>query len=190
MSAIAPFLVLGLLLGVLLAIWARRRPDHPGLETKDVSDPDSALESLRFELLPPATVDSLFSRDDWDFVHRAAPSRIQRLFLRERTALVLLWLAETRRQMTGLMKLHRRAARSLKDIKPETEARLALRYAAFLIGCDLLRLAVFLWGPFRVRTAMVHSISSARDLCAAFDRFFAAHKHYQTRLRVVSRSRF
>ncbi len=190
MSAIAPFLVLGLLLGVLLAIWARRRLELPGLETKDVSDPDGALEFLRFELLPPATVDTLFSRDDWDFVHRGAPGRIERLFLHERTALVLLWLAETRRQMSGLMKLHRRAARSLKDIRPETEARLALRYAAFLIGCELLRLAVLLGGPFRVRTAVAHSASSARDLCAAFGRFFETHPHHAASVKVLSQTRF
>lgn len=190
MSAIAPFLVLGLLLGVLLAIWARRRPELSSLETKNVSDPDSALEFLRFELLPPATADSLFSRGDWDFVQKATSRRIQRLFLRERTALVLLWLGEIRRQMSGLMKLHRRAARSLKDIRPGTEAGLALRYAAFLLGYELLRLAVFLWGPFRVRTAMVHSISSARDLCAAFERFFAAHQHHAAGLKVLSQSRF
>ncbi len=190
MSAIAPFLVLGLLLGVLLAIWARRRPELPGLETKSVSDPDSALESLRFELLPPATVDILFSRGDWDFVHKTTSRGIQRFFLRERTALVLLWLGEIRRQMTGLMKLHRGVARSLKDIRPDTEARLALRYAAFLLGYSLLRLAVLLWGPFRVRTAVAHSASSARDLCTAFERFFAAHQHHAAGLKVLSRSRF
>ena len=190
MSAIAPFLILGLLLGVLLAIWARRRPEFSGLETKDVSDPDSALELLRFELLPPATVNSLFSRGDWDFVHKATSRRIQRLFFRERTALVLLWLGEIRRQMSGLMKLHRRAARSLKDIRPGTEAGLALRYAAFLLGYNLLRLAVLLWGPFRVRSVVVHSASSARNLCSTFERFFAAHQHDPASLKVLSQSRF
>ena len=184
MSAIAPFLLLGLLLAVLLAIWARRQPGLSTFETKDVSDPDSALEFLRFELLP-ASVSSVFSRGDWDFVHKTASSAIQRLFLRERTALALFWLGETRRQMRGLMKLHRRAAGALKDLRPDMEARLALRYVAFVVGCDVLRLAVLLWGPFRVRSAVVHSASSARDLCAAFERLFAAHPDRSSRLKAM-----
>jgi hypothetical protein len=188
MSTIAPFLFLGLLLGVLLAMWARRRPEFSSFETKDVSDPDRALEFLQFELLPPATVDSLFCRSDWSFVHKAASRRIQRLFLRERTTLALFWLGETRRQMSGLMRLHRRVARSLKDIRPETEAKLAIHYAGFLIGCDLLRLAVLVWGPFRVRGAVVHSASSARDLCVAFERFFTAYQDQPASLKTMGQS--
>ncbi len=190
MSTVVPFLLLGLLLGVLLAVWARGQSEPSAFETEDVSGPEHALESLRLELLPPVTVNSLLSRSDWDFVRGATPNRIQRVFLRERTRLVLFWLGETRRQMIGLMRLHRGLARSLKDISPVTEAGLALRYAAFLMGCNLVRLAVLLWDPFRVRGVLVRCASGGRNLCTVFERFFAAHEHGPARLKVVSPSRF
>jgi hypothetical protein len=190
MSVVAPFVVLGLLLGVLLALWARRRPEPSGLETQDVSGPESALELLRFELLPPATVDILFSRDDWNFVRKTAPRQVERMFLRERTALALLWLEETHRQMSALMKMHRRAAGALGDVRPETETALALRYAGFLVSYELLRWAVLLCGPFRVRSVVVHSASSARGLCSAFDKLFAAQQHGPAGLKVPSQFGF
>ncbi len=190
MSAIAPFIFLGLLLAALLIIWANRSGRLPSLEASEVSDPGSALELLRFDLLPPATVGQLFSPDDWGFVHKATSRRIERLFVRERTALALFWLEETRRQMSGLMKLHRRAARSSGSIKPGAETRLAIRFAAFLIGCDFLYLAIVLWGPFRVRAAIARAASWARDLCANFERLFEPYQHRPANQRVLSQSRF
>jgi hypothetical protein len=190
MSVIAPFVVLGLFLGILLVLWARPRPEPFGLEKRGVSDPESALDLLRFELLPVATVDILFSRADWDFVRRTASRQVEHMFLRERTALALLWLEETRKQMGGLMKMHRHAARSLKDVRPEIETALALRYFVFLMNHELLRWAVLLCGPFRVRSVVVHSASSARGLCSAFEKLFAAQQHAPARLQVPSQFGF
>ncbi len=169
MSQSLPFLIIGLLLLILLVVWARRgaRPAPSGGE---LAGAQTALTILQSELLPQALVERIFALQDWDFVRSQAPADVQGVFLRERKAIALSWLRQTRRQVKKLMEFHLLAARRSVNLSPAMEVKVATDCLLFLLECGILIFLIRLRGPFYVRRMVGQTASVAERLCVISQR--------------------
>jgi hypothetical protein len=87
------------------------------------------------------------SESDLRFVLQQAPElRVQ--FVRERKALMLLWLQALGGAVASAVQTHRAAASMAASIRPGVELRLAVDYAGFLILWRTALLLVWITNPF------------------------------------------
>ncbi len=157
------FVVVGTLLLVVLFFSLRRSLPTPA-KIKDSSAAHEALNTLQSELLPDWFVDRLFSKDDWQFAQGQDCPEIAPLFNRERKAVALSWLKQTREHVAELMDFHLRLARERPDLKPSVELKLSLEYAQFQILCGLLAGLIRALGPVRGRSVAGYAVSAAANL--------------------------
>jgi len=92
----------------------------------------------------------VFSHQDWEFVRELNSVNLKKLFLRERKAVALTWLAETSAALKVVMHEHALAARHSTNLNPLTELRLLARYISLLLLCGLLAIAIRVVGPARL----------------------------------------
>ncbi|HEV3254078.1 MAG TPA: hypothetical protein VG033_06705 [Candidatus Acidoferrales bacterium] len=170
----ALFIGLGILLLCLLFLATRSRWGAPA---QPLSQVEQALRALEWELLPPRSVERVFSSEDHDFILRKTSPQIQRLFEEERRKVALLWLHHTRSQVARLMDFHLEAARQNVELKETSEITLALDYARFLFVYYSLSAAFRLRGPFRVRRLADYAVTAATRMCLASEGILAAIDH-------------
>ena len=106
----------------------------------------AAAEHLRFERIS----EGIFSQADLQFILKDAPE-LRGEFVRERRALALQWIAQTRNSLRAIMWVHRISARENSDVSPELELKLALNYGSFLAIAALAETYIWLRGPFASR---------------------------------------
>jgi len=116
---------------------------------------------LLWDLPSRALTERIFAPEDREFVARQAPKRARQQFLRERKALALWWLRETRLVLRYLMALHRKAVRGSEDLSLAVETRLAVHYFFFVVVYDLLYALIWLRGPFANRAMVGYAANRA-----------------------------
>ncbi len=162
------FLGVAVALLVLLLLWVRQ----PGTRTagQSLAAVREALAALNMGLPPRGLVERIFAQEDLDYVRRNTPGDVLPLFLDERRRLAVLWLRSTKLRVQEVMVLYRRAVRANNSLRAVVEVRPAVNYALFLLSFELMRGAVWMFGPFAVRGAVSHieglaehvSVSTAR----------------------------
>lgn len=165
------FIGLGILLLCLLFLATRGRWGAPA---QPLSQVEHALRALEWDLLPPRSVERVFSPQDHDFILRKTSPQIHRLFEEERRNVALLWLRHTRKQVARLMDFHLEAARQNVELKETSEVRLALDYALFLLVYYSLCAIFRLRGPFQVRRLADYAVTAATRMCIASEGILAA----------------
>ncbi len=143
-----PYLFLGLFLLAALAWWVWNAIVHRG--TAEVLTPRQYHLGARSGSQRDLG-DRIFGPQDWGFVLRETPSKIQRMFQRERTVLALAWLRRTRMRTSEVMHSHVAVARQSEDLQIVMEIKVALSYLLFLILCNFLIGWIWLRGPVRTR---------------------------------------
>ena len=172
MSQLLPYLFLGLLLLAVLVWWVWGAIIHRG--AAEVLAPRQQRSSVRSVGLQGDLAERIFGPQDWDFVLRETPSKIQRIFQRERTVLALAWLRRTRVRTSQAVYAHVAVARHSEDLQIVMEIKLALSYFLFLILCNSLIGWVWLRGPVRTRKIVGRTLQWAAQLRGAFEQLMAS----------------
>ncbi len=157
------FLAVGLGSLGALALWARRAA-APELPAEAAEKAQEVFESVQLDLPSRALAERIFDLQDCHFAKRNLARLDQRQFMRERQAIALAWLSQTRRALQAIMSFHRRAVRGSAQLEPAVEARLALSYLSFVVVYDLLFGLIWLRGPFGARTAISFAANTAEQL--------------------------
>ena len=115
--------------------------------------PDDELSnaSQAFEERSEELMDRIFGSDDWDFVLRRAPKRVQRLFLNERKELAFCWLSHIRTRAKAAMRIHVAHAGKSDKLQPLSELRLTIDYLMILARCEFVAAILWLRGPMAMR---------------------------------------
>ena len=133
---------------VLILVWIRA--DAKSRHLPSVPDewlPDQAGAA---EVCPPEFVSQIFSCQDLEFVLGLESPDLKGRFLRERSAVALLWVQQTTAAICRIMSRHLEASRLSEDIEFAVEARIFLQYAQLRLICGVLFLLIGLAGPHRL----------------------------------------
>lgn len=174
MNGLVLFLGVAFALLVLLLLWLRQ--SSTGTTGQDFAAVREGLAALNMEGPPRDLVERIFAQEDLDYVHRRTPADVLPLFLSERRKLALSWLRSTRLRVQEVMVVYRRAVRGSRSLRGLVELRPAVNYGLLLLCFELMRAAIWMFGPFHVRGAVSYiqalaehvSVSTAR-LALAFN---------------------
>lgn len=167
MSALLPYLVVGVVLLALIAFLVRRSM-QPVLHTAEFSGMQEAVAALRANLLPPELVDRIFSREDLEFVGSHCGRGVVEMLEQERMAIAISWLLATRRQVTKLMTFHLTQARLHSKIRFRMEMGLAVEYLSLYAAFELFMFLVWLRGPFHARKMVGPIVGMAAQICTVY----------------------
>jgi len=155
------FLSIGVLLFASLFFLARRNPRPEG-SSGALIEARQALVALQAGLLPIELVQRIFAEQDWEYVRSESPAAVRELFMEERKKVALLWVDQVRAQIRSLSRFHRGSARSYARLNPRLEMELALGFAGLTFACRVLRVIVYVGGPYaapRMVGAMANAAS-------------------------------
>ena len=172
MSHLLPYLGAGLLLFAVMALWARLSSVHRR-DRVELLMPRQRRSGVGSSVPDGDLSERIFDPEDWDFVSREAPPEIQRMFLRERTVLVISWLRRAKSRISQAMGAHVTAAGQNEDLQLGTETKLALTYLLFLILCQFMIGLIWLRGPVGNRKIVGQMLHWAAQLLEAFERLMA-----------------
>jgi hypothetical protein len=172
MSLLLPYLGVGLLLLVVLAIWTRKS-SITRKDSTELSLPRKRRPGVGNDASDKDLGERIFDPRDWDFVSQETPLEIQQMFQRERAVLAISWLRDTRRRTSQVMRAHLTTSRLSENLRPATEIRLAVSYILFLILCDSLIGLIWLRGPVRTRKIVGQTLPWVERLCTAFEQLMA-----------------
>jgi len=130
---------------VLILVWIRA--DSASRHLPSVLDEWLPDQGEAAEICPPEFVSQIFSSQDLAFISRLESADLKRHFLRERSAVALLWVQQTTAAIRRIMRRHLEASRLSEDIEFATEARIFLQYAQLRLICGVLFLLIGLAGP-------------------------------------------
>jgi hypothetical protein len=116
------------------------------LEARNAS-PDTKTSRTLPSPFPAEMLQHVFSSSDWHFVRSVESLYVRKLFLRERKAVALKWVAETAAALNIVMREHALAARQSTNLNPVTELTLFARYLSLLLLCGLMSIAIRIAGP-------------------------------------------
>lgn len=142
-ALIGAFVLLGLIL-----VWIRA--DLTSQHLPSVLDGWLPDQGDAVEVCPPEFVSQIFSSQDLAFISRLESPDLKRHFLRERSAVALLWVQQTTAAIRRIMRRHLEASRLSEDIEFAMEARIFLQYAQLRLICGVLFLLIGLAGPQRL----------------------------------------
>ena len=163
---VLPLLILAAVGLVVLLYWIRRN-GHDDVNTDDFLQVQEAVNSLVGELSLAAR---LFEPDDMQFVSRQPSQEARRLLLEDRKVLALSWLRQLRRHLRRLKELHLRLASYTNNPSPRVDLGFLTDYVIFAAACDILIVFVWIRGPFEARVIARHTLSSAKEIYALFNR--------------------
>ena len=95
-----------------------------------------------------AIMERILAPEDARYIASLGLPRVHRLFLRERRRLAVRWLRAIRAEATRLFRLHTRAVRQARDVRPMTEVRVACAFALFMLNYAVIAGLVRWYGPF------------------------------------------
>jgi len=142
---------------VLILIWIRADSTSRRLpSTLDGWLPD---QGDAVEVCPPEFVSQIFSGQDLAFISRLESPDLKRHFLRERSAVALLWVQQTTAAIHRIMRRHLEASRLSEDIEFAMEARIFLQYAQLRLICGVLFPLIGLAGPQKLHGIALYADS-------------------------------
>lgn len=134
-------LLLLLLLGVAVKGW---------LASRDSADLPCSEDELGQEHCPSEFVGRIFSPADWRYVRGMKSPEIEKLFRKERRTVALVWVRQTSFGIRRIMRQHAAIARQSSNLRPATELKIFLQFAALLATCGAIRVGIDLAGPMRI----------------------------------------
>jgi hypothetical protein len=166
-----PWLIAILLLGLIVLLRAKGISAARSLSTRpDLVLPDDGVD---FPPCPPEFVLRIFSREDLNFVSATNSPQLEKLFRRERKAVALLWVQQTRAMIQAIMREHALLSRSASDLRFSAEFRLVLQYAQLMLICGILFLVMQLAGPLWLRGLAVYADTLSRHIAETGQAFKA-----------------
>ncbi len=179
-------LTVAFLLLTALGVFALRRPATTWDIHTSSEFPGDPWLSGEMEVCPPELVARVFSREDWQLISQTHSPYLERLFLRERKRVALLWVRQTSRGIQQVMRNHTEAAKQAADIRFRTELSLFLMYIALLLMCGTLSLLITTVGPPRLEriASSVHGLS--RQISYAHEAFVKSNARIATETSVAS----
>ena len=169
MTPIFPYIALGLALFVLLWDFLRKRRTPKGHSFVISDEPLSDLT------LPSEFTSRIFGATDAEFVAKQGTRQLRRLFTKQRKDIALAWLRCARADAAALMRVHRAAVRTSKQLEPLVELRLAWAYGAYLTYCSFLATLVRLRGPVNLQRLANYADSRSEYLHELVGRFLTVH---------------
>jgi len=130
---------------VLILVWIRA--DSASRHLPSVLDGWPPDQGDAIEECPPEFVSQIFSGQDLAFISRLGSPDLKRHFLRQRSAVALLWVQQSSAAIRRIMRRHLEASRLSEDIEFTTETRIFLQYAQLRLICGVLFLLIGLVGP-------------------------------------------
>jgi len=168
------FVLIGVALLASLLLIGRRGSVRAGGDSGALLEARRALDSLQAGLLPEELVQRIFARDDLDYLSSsAAPKAVRDLFVSERKRVALSWISQVRCQISSLKRFHVGAARSYARLGMRTELKLACHFAALLVACRALRLAVYVGGPYAAPRMVGATAAAAASICTISEQSLA-----------------
>jgi len=169
LTPIFPYIALGLALFLLLWDFFRQRqtPNRHPFATSD--------EPLSDLTLPSEFTSRIFGATDAEFVARQGTRQLRRLFAKQRKDIALAWLRCAQADAAALMRVHRAAVRTSRNLEPSVELRLAWTYGGYLIYCEFLAILVRLHGPVNLQWLANHADSRSEYLHELVGRFLPVH---------------
>ncbi len=163
--------VIGVLLLGLLLYWALR-------ESSSVSSAGfsaaNGLKTLQLDFPATDLLERILDPRDLDFVHKESATETVKLFKRERRALAISWLQQTRREVSRLMSYHVAVVRENINLRPALEMKLALQYVRFLVTYELILGVFYIRDPFRVRQAIDYVTGATAQLCSVSEKLLSS----------------
>ena len=127
---------------------------------------EETLRTLSFELPSRLLLERICSRQDLDFVATEAHD-LQRKFLRERKAVMFLWLKNVRHSVVQVVDFYRAAVRTNASVNPVVEIRFAANYGAFLLLWEIARGLVWIQNPVAAQRIISRVFGIADQLSLA-----------------------
>jgi len=157
------FLGIGIAILILLVLLVQDRvpPDSGGVRLEELPD---ARVTFEWEVPSVAVAERIFALDDWAFVSGQASRSVQRLFVKERKAIAIGWLRNTRNAVRKIMDFHRRTVRRNANVRPLAEVRLGINYVFFLLAYHVLYGVIWGIGPFRAQSMALQAASRAEEI--------------------------
>ena len=163
MSAQLYFLVIGAIAVAVpvLVLWRERQRglNENLLEGEEETSPPFGGDPVTSELSA-----RIFDPEDSEFVAGETSRQTARSFRRQRAALALDWLGEVRKEVSLLMRAHRRSARSNPDLTPAGELKLGFEFLLFQVTTGTLYLVIWLIGPLHAARLVGYSLELAGQL--------------------------
>jgi hypothetical protein len=167
------FFIGAALLSSLLFLSRRGDPRAEG-DSRVLLEARSALDALQGNLLPEQLVQRIFAKGDLDYVvSLAVPKPIRDLFVHERKKIALSWIGQVRCQISSLKRFHVGGARSYAQLGLRTELELACHFAALVVACRALRLAVYVGGPYVAPRMVGATAMAAARICTISEQSLA-----------------
>ena len=168
------FVLIGVALLASLLLIGRRGSVRAEGDSGALLEARRALDSLQGGLLPEELVQRIFARDDLDYLtSSSAPKAVRDLFVTERKRIALSWISQVRCQISSLKRFHVGAARSYAQLGLGTEFKLACHFAALLVACRALRLAVYVGGPYAAPRMVGVTAAAAASICTISEQSLA-----------------
>jgi hypothetical protein len=168
------FLSIGVALLSSLFFLARRGNPPAEGDSRVLLDARKALDTLQGGLLPDELVRRIFARNDLEYVlSLKAPKTVRDLFIAERRKIALSWIGQVRCQISNLKHFHVGAARSYAQLGLRTELQLACHFAALLVACRALSVAVYVGGPYAAPSMVGATASAAAKICTISEQSLA-----------------
>jgi hypothetical protein len=161
----------GLLILMLFALSRRAAPAEGSWQA--LLDARLALSALQQDLLTGAVVQRVFAKEDLEYIVRATPEPVHKLFIDERRKVALIWVRLVRRGVEDLKAFHLGQARHYARLKLRTELALALNFTSLLLACRALEIALYLRGPYAVPGFVGMTVRVAGRLCEASEKSLA-----------------
>lgn len=162
----------GLLLLVFAAI-TRRTGGRAEGSSQTILDARHALSTLQKNLLPEELIARIFAKQDLEYVLRSTPEPVQQLFVEERRKVALVWVRQVRKGVVTLRAFHRGQARHYSRLSLGTELDLALSFAALLLVCRALEVALYFRGPYAAPRIVGRTAAVAARLCQVSEKSLA-----------------
>ena len=119
----------------------------------------------------------LFGTEDWEYVQRLDSETLKRGFLKERTALALIWVRAARSEARALMRVHRTAASTSPHSNLRAELRIIFAYFGFLFHCALLEIVIRMRGPVALQSFVALTDACSIRLYEAVGEVFPLAEH-------------
>jgi len=166
------FLIIGAALLLSLFLLARGTARADGA-ARALVDAKQALQALQGELLPPGLVERIFTKHDFNFVTSSTPRHVQVLFMAERKKVAVCWAQQVHAGVLRLMNFHVGQARFYTQLSLATEIKLAMNFAALLLACRIMQVALYVGGPYAVPGMIERTVGTAGRLCEASEKALA-----------------
>ena len=167
MIYLLPVLFLGVLILVLLIWLLSRTSGQESNRHVSIEQYSHAQETVKSLITGFCVVRRMFAPEDMEFISRQPARELIGTFLKERKALVVSSIRETRQQITLLVNLHFKLASYTYQPSPKLEFKLFTNYLWFIVVCHLLVFSIRLRGPFEVGKMVDQALTGAEQFCHA-----------------------